>query len=97
MEQKSLSLKQQTLETNYELARLKKSFTLDKEEFRMGIKSKAQLEVSEDEYNYKVKNAELQREGLRHDSAVTIIRKDEPIWSGSVRSMNGPQSVWAIW
>ena len=76
MEQKSLSLKQQTLETNYELARLKKSFTLDKEEFRMGIKSKAQLEVSEDEYNYKVKNAELQREGLRHDSAVTIIRKD---------------------
>ena len=41
----------------------------------MGIKSKAQLEVSEDEYNYKVKNAELQREGLRHDSAVTIIRK----------------------
>ena len=42
----------------------------------MGIKSKAQLEVSEDEYNYKVKNAELQREGLRHDSAVTIIRKD---------------------
>ena len=47
MEQKSLSLKQQTLETNYELARLKKSFTLDKEEFRMGIKSKAQLEVSE--------------------------------------------------
>ena len=67
MEQKSLSLKQQTLETNYELARLKKSFTLDKEEFRMGIKSKAQLEVSEDEYNYKVKNAELQREGLRHD------------------------------
>ena len=57
MEQKSLSLKQQTLETNYELARLKKSFTLDKEEFRMGIKSKAQLEVSEDEYNYKVKNA----------------------------------------
>ena len=50
--------------------------SLDKEEFRMGIKSKAQLEVSEDEYNYKVKNAELQREGLRHDSAVTIIRKD---------------------
>ena len=76
MEQKSLNLKQQTLETNYELARLKKSFALDKEEFRMGIKSKAQLEVSEDEYNYKVKNAELQRESLRHDSAVTIIRKD---------------------
>lgn len=76
MEQKSLSLRQQTLQTNYELAQLKKSFGLDKEEFRMGIKSKAQLEVSEDEYHYKIKNAELQRESLRRDSAVTLIRKD---------------------
>lgn len=76
MEQKSLNLQQQTLQTNYELARLKKSFDLDKEEYKMGIKSKAQLEVSEDEYNYKVKNAQLQRESLRHDSAVTVIRKD---------------------
>ncbi|WP_455584492.1 efflux RND transporter periplasmic adaptor subunit [Bacteroides sp.] len=76
MEQKSLNLQQQTLQTNYELARLKKSFELDKEEFRMGIKSKAQLEVSQDEYNYKIKNAQLQRESLRHDSVVTIIRKD---------------------
>lgn len=76
MEQKSLNLQQQTLQTNYELDRLKKSFDLDKEEYKMGIKSKAQLEVSEDEYNYKVKNAQLQRESLRHDSAVTVIRKD---------------------
>lgn len=76
MEQQSLTLQQQALETNYELNRLRKSFNLDKEEFRMGIKSKAQLEVSEDEYNYKVKHARLQRESLRHDSAVSIIRKD---------------------
>ena len=76
MEQKSLNLQQQTLQTNYELARLKKSFDLDKEEFRMGIKSKAQLEVSADEYGYKQRNAVLQRESLRHDSAVTVIRKD---------------------
>lgn len=76
MEQKSLNLQQQTLQTSYELARLKKSFDLDKEEFRMGIKSKAQLEVSADEYGYKQRNAVLQRESLRHDSAVTVIRKD---------------------
>ena len=62
MEQKSLTLQQQTLQTNYELARLQKSFNLDKEEFKMGIKSKAQLEVAEDEYNYNVKKAKLQRE-----------------------------------
>ena len=76
MEQKSLNLKQQSLQTDYELSRLRKSFELDKEEFNMGIKSKAQLEVSEDEYNYKLQTAILQRESLRHDSAVTVIRKD---------------------
>lgn len=76
MEQQSLTLQQQALQTNYELDRLQKSFNLDQEEYRMGIKSKAQLEVSEDEYTYKVKNARLQRESLRHDSAVSAIRKD---------------------
>ena len=76
MEQKSLTLKQQTLQTQYEMDRLAKSFGLDKEEYKMGIKSKAQLEVSEDEYNYKLQNSALQMESLRHDSAVTISRKD---------------------
>lgn len=76
MEQKSLMLKQQTLQTQYEMNRLTKSFALDKEEYKMGIKSKAQLEVSEDEYNYKLQNSALQMESLRHDSAVTLIRKD---------------------
>lgn len=76
MEQKSLTLKQQTLQTQYEMNRLTKSFALDKKEYKMGIKSKAQLEVSEDEYNYKLQNSALQMESLRHDSAVTLIRKD---------------------
>lgn len=76
MEQKSLTLKQQTLQTQYEMNRLTKSFALDKEEYKMGIKIKAQLEVSEDEYNYKLQNSALQMESLRHDSAVTLIRKD---------------------
>lgn len=76
MEQKSLTLKQQTMQTQYEMNRLTKSFALDKEEYKMGIKSKAQLEVSEDEYNYKLQNSALQMESLRHDSAVTLIRKD---------------------
>ena len=58
MEQKSLDLQKQTLQTTYELNRLKKSFALDEEEFRMGVKSKAQLE------------------GLRHDSAATILRRE---------------------
>ena len=76
MEQKSLNLKQQALTNSYELERLKKSIALDREEFQMGVKSKAQLQVAEDEYCYKQKNAALQQESLRHDSAVTMIRKE---------------------
>ena len=76
MEQKSLALKQQALQAQYEMNRLQKSFGLEKEEFKMGIKSKAQLEVSEAEYNYNLKKTSLQMESLSHDSAMTIIRKD---------------------
>ena len=76
MEQKSLTLKQQTLQAQYEMERLRKSFGLDKEEFKMGIKSKAELQVSEDEYKYKLKNTALQMESLKHDSSVTLIRKE---------------------
>lgn len=75
MEQKSLNLKQQMLQTTYELKRLEKSYRLDEEEFRMGVKSKAQLEVARDEYEYKKSKTALQLEGLRYDSAVTIIRR----------------------
>ena len=76
MEQKSLTLKQQSLQAQYEMNRLQKSFGLEKEEYQMGIKSKAQLEVSEDEYNYHVKKTELQMESLRHDSTMTVVRKE---------------------
>ena len=76
MEQKSLTLKQQSLQAQYEMNRLQKSFGLDKDEYQMGIKSKAQLEVSEDEYNYHVKKTELQMESLRHDSTMTVVRKE---------------------
>ena len=76
MEQRSLNLKQQVLQAQYDMNRLKKNFELEKEEYKMGIKSKAQLEVSEAEYNYNLQKSALQMESLRHDSAMTIIRKD---------------------
>ena len=76
MEQKSLTLKQQALQTQYEMTRLQKSYGLEKEEFEMGIKSKAQLEVSKDEYEYNIKKTALQMESLQQDSAMTIIRKE---------------------
>ena len=76
MEQKSLNLKQQTLQAQYEMNRLQKSFELEKEEYKMGIKSKAQLAVSEDEYVYNQKKTAMQMESLKHDSAMTVVRKD---------------------
>lgn len=74
-EQKSIDLQKQVLQTTYELNKLKKSFALDKEEYKMGVQSKAQLEVAEDEYNYKTKSTALQLEALRHDSVAAIIRQ----------------------
>ena len=76
MEQRSLTLKQQTLQTRYDMTRLQKSFELEKEEYKMGIKSKAQLEVAEDEYNHNMKKTALQIESLQHDSTMAIIRKE---------------------
>lgn len=76
MEQQSLNLKKQILENEYQLKKLQKQYDVDVEEFNMGITSKAQLEVKRDEYEFNMKSAELQREGLKHDSAVSVIRRD---------------------
>lgn len=76
MEQKSLTLKQQTLEAEYELNKIQKSFSLEKEEYAMGIRSKAQLEVSEDEYRYKTESTRLKLKSLQSDSSMTVIRKE---------------------
>ena len=76
MEQQRITLRKQALQTEYELESLRKTFRLDQEEYAMGVKSKAQLEVAEAEYRFKLETARLERESLRHDSAVNLIRRD---------------------
>ncbi|HIY87567.1 MAG TPA: HlyD family efflux transporter periplasmic adaptor subunit [Candidatus Bacteroides pullicola] len=76
MEQQRITLRKQALQTEYELESLRKTFELDKEEFRMGVKSKAQLDVAEAEYRFKRETARLERESLRHDSVANLIRRD---------------------
>ena len=76
MEQKTILLKQQTMQAEYELSRLQKVYAVWEEEFKMGIKSTAQLDVQREEYDYKTKNTALQLEGLRHDSAATRLRRE---------------------
>lgn len=76
MEQKSILLRQQSLQARYELSRLERDFALGEEEFNMGVKSKAQLDLQQEEYDYKTKSTALQLEGLRHDSAATHLRRE---------------------
>ena len=76
MEQQRITLRKQALQTEYELESLRKTFRLDQEEYAMGVKSKAQLEVAEAEYRFKLETARLERESLRHDSAVNLIQRD---------------------
>ena len=76
MEQKTLTLKQQALEASYELNKISKSYALEEEEYKMGIRSKAQLEVSADEYRYKTESTRLKLQSLQRDSAMTVIRKE---------------------
>lgn len=71
-----LTLQQQSLQTEYELRRLEKSYALNREEYEMGIKSKAELEVAADEYEYKTRTTRLQRQNLRHDSVMGTIQRE---------------------
>ena len=75
MEKQTLNLRQQILSAQYELRRLKKNYELTKEEFAMGIKSKAELEVAEEDYNFNLQKAALQMEGLQHDSVASTLSR----------------------
>ena len=78
----------------------RKSYVLDQEEYKMGVKSKAQLEVARDEYEYKKKSTALQLEGLQHDS--TVSGDPERIDARRSRTRKekicpGPVNVWINW
>lgn len=69
-----IQLQKQTLQAHHEKRRLDKNIILDREEHSMGIKSKAQLEVAEDEYSYQQRRTELDMLSLRNDSASAVLR-----------------------
>ncbi len=76
MQRKSSQLKRQTMETTYKLDRLSKQYNLDQEEYKIGIKSKAELGVATDEYDFNKKNTSLLLDELRHDSLMNLIQTD---------------------
>lgn len=75
MEQRSLTLRQQTLDAAHQMDALEKSLMQSREEYKMGIKSKAELEVQEEEYSYQRKKAALQLQSLQHDSLCTLLKR----------------------
>lgn len=77
MQQRDITLQRSIMQTKYELSRLEKQHILDQEEYKMGFKSKAQLEVANDEYNYKLKSTQLEIESRRQDSVLNAIKREE--------------------
>ena len=76
MEQHSLTLRQQALDASHQMQSLRKSLLQSREEWRMGIKSKAELEVLEEDYEYRQRKVELQLQSLRHDSVATRLKRE---------------------
>ena len=73
MQQKSITLRSQALQANFELKKISKDFELAEEEARMGVRSKAQLEVASDEYEYNRRRTLLNIESLHQDSVLNVI------------------------
>ncbi len=76
MEQRSISLRQQSLDAAHQIKSLDKSLNQSREEYRMGVKSRAELDVVEEDYDYQHKKARLQMESLRHDSVATKLKRE---------------------
>ena len=76
MQQKSIVLRQQALDANYQLTSIENSLKQSREEYRMGIRSKAELDVAEKNYEYQKKKALLQLESLGHDSVSARLMRE---------------------
>lgn len=76
MEQRTITLRQQALDAEHQMSSLDKSLKQSREEYRMGIKSKAELEVIEEDYDYQHRKAQLQMQSLRHDSIATQLKRE---------------------
>ncbi len=76
MAKNSLSLRQSMLDAHHQMASQDKKLEQSREEYEMGIKSKAEMEVMEEEYRYQRQTAELQMQRLRHDSVASQLRRE---------------------
>ena len=73
MQQKSITLRSQALQADFELKKMEQDYELAEEEARMGVKSQAQLKVARDEYEYNRRRTLLNIESLHQDSVLNVI------------------------
>jgi len=73
MQQKSITLRSQALQADFELKKMEQDYELAEEEARMGVKSMAQLKVAKEEYEYNRRRTLLNIESLRQDSVLNVI------------------------
>lgn len=76
MEQKSIDLKLLALEQEHQIGNLERQLTQIREEFSMGIKSRAQLSIAEADYKHQHRKLLLQMQSLKQDSASTLLRRE---------------------
>ena len=75
MQQKSITLRSQALQADFELKKMAQDYELAEEEARMGVKSQAQLKVAKDEYEYNRRRTLLNIESLHQDSVLNVISR----------------------
>ena len=73
MQQKSITLRSQALQADFELKKMEQNYELAEEEARMGVRSKAQLKVAKDEYEYNRRRTLLNIESLHQDSVLNVV------------------------
>ncbi len=73
MQQKSITLRSQSLQANFELTKMAQNYELAEEEAQMGVKSQAQLKMAKDEYDYNRNRTLLNIESLHQDSVLNVI------------------------
>ncbi len=76
MEQKSIDLRLQALELKYQIDALERKLRQNREEFSMGIKSRAELDIIEAEHKHLHNKHILIMQSLKHDSAATQLRRE---------------------
>jgi multidrug efflux pump subunit AcrA (membrane-fusion protein) len=76
MERRTSELQRQNLETTFRMERLSKENEVNREEHQIGITSRAQFELAQDEYHFNRQNTQLLQEQLRHDSLLNTVQTD---------------------